>query len=98
VSYALEYSREANEARHLLPIWLQEETIDEIDRLCDDEAAMRAAEIAKRRKSKYVVFDFVRLQGLIRHYVFLTIDVAPLFQTPPILRIRTIGYFARLAQ
>ena len=53
-----------------LEIWLQEEVLDELDRLIDDPAML-----SQRRTTPTVVFDFTRDRAGDRHYVFVRLNV-----------------------
>lgn len=86
MSYSLIVSPEYQSAFLALPIWLQEETLDEIDRLVVAPAQIYPQSL------KDVVFDFVRSFDGKTHYIFLTIrpDHAARF-----VEMISLGHFER---
>jgi hypothetical protein len=85
VSYALEFAERAREDLRRLDLWLQEEILDELDRLA-------VSPTARRRVVGDVVYDFVTHHESGIFYVFLT--VRPL-AAANVLRIRSIGVHIR---
>lgn len=82
MGYAYTLSERALIGLRKMETWLQEETLDELDRLA------AAPEIRGRRVGEAVVFDFVRDRNAQRSYVFLTVFPDELTRT---LRVRDIG-------
>jgi len=72
VSYALRFTERGSADLNRLEIWLQEETLDELDKVAADPPA------PNRRLAGAAVYDFVRERGQNRFYVFVTVltDVA----------------------
>lgn len=86
MSYAYKLSKRALAGMSRIPIWLQEETLDELDLLADRPP------ISGRRIGEAIIHDFVRDRGPDRFYVFITIfpDAATL-----LLRISDVGSYSR---
>jgi hypothetical protein len=82
VSYALRFADKAIVGLQALEPWLQEETLDEIDRLVDAPPT-----ILRRRTGSYVL-DVVRDRGSNRFYVFVTV----FRESPQVLQISEIGH------
>lgn len=70
MSYALALSDKARDSLRQLPVWLQEETLDELDRLADGGVPLPP----RRDNSRLVVHDLVRERIAEKHYVFLTLE------------------------
>lgn len=81
MSYAYQLSERALAGLRRMEPWLQEETLDELDRLTADPPK-------GRRIGEAIVCDFVRDRGPHRFYVFITLfpDL-----TTQVLRISEIG-------
>jgi hypothetical protein len=87
VSYTLFVDPRARAAFATLEIWLQEETLDEIERLLADPNALRL-----RRGEDIAVHDFKRARSGTEHYVFLTIRTD---RAASRLEILTLGHVAK---
>jgi plasmid stabilization system protein ParE len=88
VSYALAFSERALDDLRRLPAWLQEDALDEIERLSenpDDRPARRGSLRAQ-------VLDFMRKRPPETHYVFITFQADSSAKT---LRVLTLGHYAR---
>ena len=85
MSYALEFTDPAREDFQRLDLWLQEETLDELDLLAANPPA-------RRTRVGDLVHDFVRRQGDATVYVFVTVwpDIAN-----RLLRVKAIGVYVR---
>jgi len=87
VSYVLAFSRRALDELRRLPVWLQEETLDEIEGIA--EAPTR---LVRRGRSPASVFDFTATRPRETHYVFMTLEPDP---PANVLRVLTLGHYAR---
>ena len=83
MSYAYVLSERARAGLSKMDIVLQEETLDELDRLASQP------KVRGRRVGEAVVCDFVRDRGAERAYVFLTVFPDEASHT---LRVRDIGH------
>jgi plasmid stabilization system protein ParE len=88
VSYALVFSKRALDDLKQLPTWLQEDALDEIERLSQGPHHHPA----RRGTLRAQVFDFTRRRPPETHYVFLTFQSDA---SAKALRILTLGHFAR---
>lgn len=82
MSYAYHLSERALAGMRRMEPWLQEKTLDELDRLTANPPP------PGRRVGEAIVCDFVRDRGAERFYVFLTLFPDPTVQT---LRVSDIG-------
>lgn len=69
MSYGLLMTGDADADLRELETWLQEETLDEVERV------LHEPNILTPRAGDVAVHDFVRIRGSTRHYVFLTVDL-----------------------
>jgi hypothetical protein len=83
VSFTLALGDEAIEGLHALEIWLQEETLDELELLASNPPARR------RGHTTAAVHDFKRERRGVTYYVFLTYR---LNATTHVIHVRTIGF------
>jgi len=83
VSYGYMLSERALAGLRKMELWLQEETLDELDRLTAQQP------FPGRRIGELIVRDFVRERGTNRHYVFLTLFPNAPAQT---LTVSNIGW------
>lgn len=68
MSYSLSLAADARAALSSLDLWLQEETLDEI------EGLLKApAQLGERPGDPVAVHDFIRVRAERTHYVFLTL-------------------------
>lgn len=83
--YALEFTEPGYEDFHRLDVWLQEDTLDELDRVAADPPA-------RRTRTGDLVHDFVRQRNGSTYYVFITIrpDAGS-----RVLRVKSIGVHVR---
>ena len=88
MSYALQITEPAQVGLRSLESWLQEETLDELDRLAANPG------ILPRRRLGDVVHDFVRERAGVTYYVFLTIYPD---EDKKVLRLDGVGVHARPA-
>jgi hypothetical protein len=86
VSYALKFTERALAGMQRLDPWLQEEILDELDRLAAEPPA------PQRRLGGAAVHDFTRDRGQNRHYVFITLLPN---KTTQVLGVSEIGSFVR---
>ena len=89
MSYALAFSERALEDLKHLPAWLQEDALDEIERLSQGPHHHHPA---RRGTLRAQVFDFTRRRPPETYYVFLTFQADA---SAKALRILTLGHFAR---
>ena len=82
MSYAYQLGERALAGLRRMETWLAEETLDELDRLCEDPPARG------RRVGDAVVCDFVRDRGPQRFYVFISVFPDATTRT---LRVSDIG-------
>jgi plasmid stabilization system protein ParE len=87
VSYVLAFSRRALEDLRQLPVWLQEETLDQIERIAEDPSRL-----VRRGRLPTSVFDFIATRPPETHYIFLTLEPDP---PANVLRVLTLGHHAR---
>jgi hypothetical protein len=87
VSYALAFSRRALDDLRQLPTWLQEETLDQIERVAEDPTLL-----TRRGRTPASVFDFTATRPPQTHYVFLILEPDPPART---LRVLTLGHYTR---
>ena len=66
MSYAYTLSERARAGLAKMDVWLQEDTLDELDQIA------ARPKLQGRRIGEGVVFDFVRDRGTERAYVFIT--------------------------
>jgi hypothetical protein len=85
VSYALEMSDEALGELLEMEMWLQEEALDEIEKVANKPELLR-----RRGVPAEAVFDFTRQAEEGIHYVFVTLEVD---DTARMLKIMTLGHF-----
>jgi len=69
-----------------LEIWLQEETLDELEKIAENPQLLR------RRRESQAVFDFTRVHDSGFHYVFLEVEPRDEQQ---VLFVLTVGHFVR---
>jgi hypothetical protein len=82
MSYVLAFTPEAHLGFRQLDPNLQEDVLDELDRLAADPSLL-----PPRRVNDIVYFDVVRDRAKIRHFVFVTIGVSHARQLLEIVRI-----------
>lgn len=87
MSYSLSVGADARAALASLDPWLQEETLDEIEALLVDAAAL-----IPRSGSDIVVHDFTRTAHGRVYYVFLTLRPD---REAAVLNVLSLGYFVR---
>lgn len=87
MSYSLIVTHKYQAAFASLPIWLQEETLDETELLLT-----AGAQIRHRPGEPYVIRDFTRLVGGRIYYVFLTIAADHAAEE---LTMVDVGYWCR---
>ena len=85
MSYALAFTDRALDDLRGLELWLQEETLDELDELAANPPA-----VSRRRHLAAVVHDFVRERSGKRYYVFLTLGPD---ESSKQLRIMELGLY-----
>lgn len=85
MSYALDLTDRAVEQLQTLDIWLQEEALDELDRIAAGEQSLS-------EKVGTVVDDFVRVREGKKFYVFFTISVDASSRT---IRVKQVGTHVR---
>jgi len=85
VGYGLELTDPARDGLRELDLWLQEETLDELD-------ALAATPPPRRRRVGGFIHDFVRSHEGSIYYVFVT---AYRDDSNQVLRIDSIGRFVR---
>jgi hypothetical protein len=86
VSYSLIVTAKYQSEFSALPIWLQEETLDEIDKLLEFPAQTCPKSLEE------VVFDFVRSSEGKTHYIFITLVPDHGDES---VEMRSLGYFAK---
>ncbi len=85
--YAPRYSARATaELRHL-EVWLQEDVLDEVDRLVD---SLPVPDVAQRLASGRTVDDLYRVVGGVKYYVFITTELDVAARE---LRVLSVGLF-----
>lgn len=82
MSYAYTLSDRALAGLRKMEIWLQEETLDELDRIAS------LPKLPGRRIGQAIVFDFVRERSAGRAYVFITVFPDEMSR---VLRVTDIG-------
>ena len=87
MSYSLSVAADARAALASLDPWLQEETLDEIERLLHDPQRLTV-----RHGDVVSVYDFTRVIAGRTHYVFLTIRPN---HTAANLELLRLGHFER---
>jgi hypothetical protein len=86
VSWAWAFSEQARAALLRLDVWLQEETLDELDRLAESPGQLR-----RGGASPVGIADFIRDHGPQRYYVFLSIELNP---STRVLEVIAIGSYS----
>lgn len=86
-SWALAFNERARAALLRLDAWLQEEILDELDRLAQNPGQLRRA-----GSSPICIADLTRDRQSQRHYVFLSIETNAGTRT---LEVVDIGHHAR---
>jgi hypothetical protein len=84
VSWAWALNEQSRAALLRLDVWLQEETLDELDRLAE-----RPGQLRRSGTSPICVADFTRDHGHERHYVFLSIELNPSARSLEVVGIAT---------
>ena len=87
MSYSLSVAADARAALASLELWLQEQTLDEIERVLHEPSLL-----VPRRGEELVIHDFTRAHAGRTHYVFLTIRPD---HPAASLEVLAIGHFAR---
>jgi hypothetical protein len=82
VNYTYSVADEYQRAFSALPIWLQEQTLDELELLLD-----HPEQLIVRGGDGLAVHDFVRKTGNTSHLVFLTVRPDPAAGTLALLRL-----------
>ena len=82
MSWAWALNEQSRAALLRLDIWLQEETLDELDRLAE-----RPGQLRRSGASPVCIADFVRDQDQQRHYVFLSIELNPSSRTLEVIDV-----------
>lgn len=87
MSYGIAFSNAALDAFHRLDPELQEDVLDELDRL-----AAAADLLTARSLSLAHLFDLTRERTGLAHYVFLTLEYDP---QRSVLHVQRLGYYGR---
>jgi len=87
VTYGLAFTDDARATLRALDPWLQEEALDEIDRV-----AAAPQNLRPRRGASVVVHDFIRQGGGLWHYVFVELRADDASQTVEVVKV---GHYAR---
>ena len=67
--YAPKFSDRPSAEWHALEPWLQEEVLDEVDRLLE---SLPAPSVSQRLNPEEVVYDSARTAAGVQHYLFIT--------------------------
>ena len=86
-NWALAFNEQSRAALRSLDPWLQEEILDELDRL-----SVNPGQLRRGGASPVCIADLTRDQELRRHYVFLSIEINASNLT---LEVVDIGHYSR---
>lgn len=86
-SWALAFNEQSRAALFSLEAWLQEEILDELDRL-----ALNPGQLRRGGASPSCIADLARDHERQRHYVFLSIETNATTDT---LEVVSIGHYSR---
>lgn len=84
MSYSLEIVAKAKESIAKLELWLQEDLLDELDRVAADPHMLR-----RRGLRPGYVHDFTRVRSGTTHYIFLVMEMDA---TSNVLSLRQVGH------